>query len=334
MASVVDNSETESDISPSHEPDSSEPKIQNKHASPTAKERVRKNNISYWAVGWLGLAHLIVIGLAWQTFSWAGLGVMVVLHWFTGSLGICLGYHRLLTHTGMKTKPWVRYMFACFGSLAGEGSPLDWIADHRKHHAFSDQEGYPHSPHEGAWWSHMNWLAFHTHGGDRNAYLQRWAPDLFKDKGMRIIDKMFLPIHIISGMILYGVGHWISGPELAASLLVWGLFVRLVGVLHATWMVNSASHIWGYRNYETTDDSRNNWFVAIIAYGEGWHNNHHAYPRMAKHGHKWWEFDITWQAIKLLRVLGLVWDVVDYRNISEKKARDESESDKQVGQAA
>ena len=111
---------------------------------------------------------------------------------------------------------------------------------------------------------------------------------------------------------------------MAWSFVVWGLFVRLVGVLHSTWMVNSASHMFGYKNYETTDDSRNNWLVAIVAYGEGWHNNHHAYPRMAKHGHKWWEFDITWQAIKLLRATGLVWDVVDYRNVAEKKANAEA----------
>ena len=140
---------------------------------------------------------------------------------------------------------------------------------------------------------------------------------------MRILDVLFLPLHILMGTLLFTVGYFASGMEMAVSLLVWGMFVRLIGVLHSTWMVNSASHMWGYRNYETTDDSRNNWLVAIVAYGEGWHNNHHAYPRMAKHGHKWWEFDITWQAIRLLRATGLVWDVVDYRNAAEKKANAE-----------
>jgi stearoyl-CoA desaturase (delta-9 desaturase) len=253
---------------------------------------------------------------------------MLVLHWVTGSLGICLGYHRLLTHTGMATHNWVRYVFATIGTIAGEGSPLDWVADHRKHHAFSDQEGDPHTPNDGGIWSHVFWLAVHSHNGDRKAYLQRWVPDLYKERGMRILDLLFLPIHIAVGFTLFGIGYWIGGMELATSLLVWGMFVRLVGVLHATWLVNSASHIWGYRNYETTDDSRNNWFVAIVAYGEGWHNNHHAYPRMAKHGHKWWEFDITWQMIRLLRATGLVWDVVDYRTAAEKKANETS------GQAA
>ena len=280
--------------------------------------RARWGNVSIWAIGWLTLAHLAVLTAPF-TFTWTGLVVMLVLHWITGSLGICLGYHRLLTHSGMKTYSWVRYLFAGIGTLAGEGSALDWVADHRKHHKHSDQEGDPHTPNDGGLWSHLLWLGFHTHNGERDAYLKRWAPDLYKERGMRILDKLFLPLHILTGTVLFAIGYFVGGTELAVSLLVWGMFVRLVGVLHSTWLVNSASHMWGYRNYETTDDSRNNWLVAIVAYGEGWHNNHHAYPRMAKHGHKWWEFDITWQAIKLLRAVGLVWDVVDYRTAAEKK---------------
>jgi stearoyl-CoA desaturase (delta-9 desaturase) len=288
-----------------------------RHASPTTSERAHSGNYSWWAIGWLTLAHLVVLAAPY-TFTWTGLAVMIGLHYVTGSLGICLGYHRLLTHTGMKTYNWVRYFFATIGTLAGEGTPMDWVADHRKHHAFSDQEGDPHSPHDGGWWSHVTWLIYHTHNGDRKEYLKRWVPDLYKERGMRILDVLFLPIHIVAGVALFAIGYWTSGIELATSLVVWGMFVRLVGVLHATWLVNSASHMWGYRNYETTDDSRNNWFVAIVAYGEGWHNNHHAYPRMARHGHKWWEIDITWCAIWLLRKVGLVWDVVDYRTAAEK----------------
>ncbi len=280
----------------------------------------RFSNISWWAVGWLTMAHIVVLAAPF-TFTWTALFVALGLHWLTGSLGICLGYHRLLTHDGMKTYPWVRYLFTTIGTLAGEGSPLDWVADHRKHHKHSDQVGDPHSPHEGPWWSHMFWLAFHTHNGDRAAHLNRWVPDLYKLRGMRMFDYLFLPLHILTGIVLFGIGYAIGGTEMAVSMLVWGMFVRLVGVLHATWMVNSASHIFGYRNYETTDDSRNNWLVAIVAYGEGWHNNHHAYPRMAKHGHKWWEFDITWMAILTLKKLGLVWDVVDYRNAAEKASK-------------
>jgi len=287
----------------------------------TTADRKRFDNISYWALGWLTFAHLVVLAAPF-TFTWTGLIVALVLHWMTGSLGICLGYHRLLTHTGMKTYNWVRYVFATIGTLAGEGAPLDWIADHRKHHACSDQEGDPHSPTDGSIWSHMFWLAFHTHNGDRVAHLNRWAPDLYKERGMRILDYLFLRLHIAAGLVLFGLGYAFSGLEMAISLVVWGMFVRLVTVLHATWLVNSASHMFGYRNYETTDDSRNNWLVAIVAYGEGWHNNHHAYPRMAKHGHRWWEFDITWQASRLLRATGFAWDVVDYRNAAEKKEKE------------
>ena len=310
---------------PTRPSDVVEKSTKKKDVGPTAAERKRWSNVSLWAVGWLTLAHLVVFTAPW-TFTWTGLIVAFALHWFTGSLGICLGYHRLLTHTGMKTYGWVRYTFATIGMLAGEGSPLDWVADHRKHHACSDQEGDPHSPNDGSIWSHMFWLAFHTHNGDRKSYLQRWVPDLYKEAGMRRLDLLFLPAHIAVGAALFGIGYWVGGTELGLSLLVWGMFVRLVAVLHATWLVNSASHMFGYRNYETTDDSRNNWLVAIVAYGEGWHNNHHAYPRMAKHGHRWWEFDITWQAIRLLRATGLVWDVVDYRTAAEKRENEAAQA--------
>ncbi|MEC8473405.1 MAG: acyl-CoA desaturase [Planctomycetota bacterium] len=300
-------------------------KKRKKDVAPTTGDRRRFANVSYWAVGWLAIAHLVAFTAPW-TFTWEALAVTLVLHWMTGSLGICLGYHRLLTHTGMKTYSWVRYFFTTIGLLAGEGTPLDWVADHRKHHACSDQEGDPHTPNDGAWWSHFTWLAYHTHNGDRKAYLQRWAPDLYKEKGMRVLDILFLPAHIAVTGLLFGIGYLWQGMDLGISLVVWAMFLRLVTVLHATWLVNSMSHMWGYRNYETTDDSRNNWFVAIVAYGEGWHNNHHAYPRMAKHGHRWWEFDITWQAIRLLRAMGLVWDVVDYRNAAEKKSMEQAKA--------
>jgi len=286
---------------------------------------VRKalDNASLWAIGWLTMAHIICFTAPF-TFTWSGFGIALFLHWVTGSLGICLGYHRMLTHDGMKTYPWVRTMFAMIGTLAGEGTPMDWVADHRKHHKHSDQVGDPHSPHDGPWWSHMFWLAFHTHNGDRKAHLMKWVPDLYKLRSMHIVDVLFLPVHIVTGILLFGAGYAIGGMPLALSWLVWGMFVRLVAVLHVTWLVNSASHMFGYRNYDTTDDSRNNWLVAIVAYGEGWHNNHHAFPRMAKHGHKWWEFDITWMAIVVLKKLGLVWDVVDYRTASEKREKAEA----------
>lgn len=286
----------------------------------TRTDRQDARYLNWWGISWLGLAHLGALAAPWF-FTWEALATVLVLHWVCGGVGICLGFHRTLTHSSFKTYPAVRYFLAVIGSIAGEGSPIDWVADHRKHHAKSDQPGDPHSPHEGGWWSHMLWLAFSTHGNDSTAYRKRWAPDLMADRGMRIIEKLFLPLNFLLAVALGGFGYWLGGAPMALSMIVWGVFVRMVFVLHSTWLVNSASHMWGYKNYETTDDSRNNWFVALLTYGEGWHNNHHAYPRMAKHGHRWWEIDITFMTIRLMQRLGLVWDVVDYRNAAEKKSR-------------
>lgn len=276
----------------------------------TRAERTRWDRVNWASLAWLAVAHLGVL-YAPFVFTWQALLLTLVLHWITGGLGICLGYHRLLTHTGMQTYRWVRYMFATIGTLAGEGSPIDWVADHRKHHQLSDQPGDPHTPHEGSFWSHMLWIAFSTHDGDSDGYRKKYAPDLYRDKGMRFIHKMFLPFHFLMGLAIIGLGYAVGGRDMAISFFVWGMFVRLVFVLHSTWLVNSASHMFGYKNYETTDDSRNNWWVALVTYGEGWHNNHHAFPRLARHGHRWWEIDLTYMFIRGMKAVGLVWDVVD-----------------------
>jgi stearoyl-CoA desaturase (delta-9 desaturase) len=241
------------------------------------------------------------------------------MHWVTGSLGICLGFHRLLTHTGLVVPNWLQNFLSLLGTFAGEGGPISWTANHRKHHAYSDQPGDPHSPHEGPWWAHMFWLAFTTDNGDPKGYAQKWVPDLLKQPFLVMLERWFLPIHIAFGSLITGTGYLIGGTELALSWLVWVVCVRMVAVLHTTWFVNSASHIFGYKNYETKDDSRNNWWVAIIAYGEGWHNNHHAHPRLAQHGHKWWEFDATYAVIRFLRFVGLAKNVIDVSSMEEKK---------------
>jgi len=168
----------------------------------------------------------------------------------------------------------------------------------------------------------MLWLGWTTHGEAATKHKQRWVPDLLKDPGMVWLDRLFIFTHIGLGAVLAGIGYALGGWTMAASFVVWGMFVRLVAILHTTWLVNSATHMWGYRNYPTTDQSRNLWWVALLSYGEGWHNNHHAYPRMAKHGHRWWEVDLTYRAIQLLQLVGLAWDVVDYRDHEEKVARD------------
>jgi len=267
---------------------------------------------NYPVIGWLVLVHLGAL-LAPFFVTWPAIAVAAALYWLTGSIGVCLGYHRLLTHGAFQTYKPVRWLIALIGGLSGEGSAIDWIANHRKHHAHSDHDGDPHSPRDGAWWAHVFWLGWSIHGPAHEAHVNRWAPDLVKDPGMRLLGTLFIPLHILSGVLFLVAGGLLGGTHMALSFLVWGLFVRLVVVLHATWLVNSAAHMWGYRNYHTTDDSRNNWLVALVTFGEGWHNNHHAYPRMAKQGHRWWELDPTFAIIRLMQWSGLAWDVVDYK---------------------
>ncbi len=280
-------------------------------AARTALIDARKSGGFDWpVVSWIVFLHLGALAAPF-TFTWQGLALMFGLGWLTGSIGICLGFHRLFTHRSFKTSKPMRWIIAFIGGLAGEGSALHWVANHRKHHAHSDAPGDPHSPGDGGLWSHMVWFMWRYSREEYAAYNKHWAPDLVKDPVLHFLDKTFILWHIVLGGVLFGIGYAFGGTELAWSFVIWGMFVRLVYVLHSTWFVNSASHMWGYRTYETTDDSRNNWWVALLTYGEGWHNNHHAYPSMARAGHKWWEFDPTFLVIRGLEKCGLVWDVVD-----------------------
>ena len=279
------------------------------------------HGLAWPIVIWMAVLHIGAV-IAIPFFTWPALVVTLFLHWIGGSVGVCLGFHRLLTHGGFKTYPWVKALLTFAGQTAGEGSADMWVATHRKHHALSDKPGDPHSPHDGAWWSHALWIYPFKSTKEREDLLTHWAPDMAKDPVVAWASKHFLLTHFVVGFALLGLGYLWGGWPMATSFVMWGVFVRTVAVMHVTWFVNSASHMTGYRNYETTDDSRNNWWVAILAYGEGWHNNHHAYPRMAVHGHKWWEFDATWQLLKLMKFCGLAWDIVDYRTNKEKRERD------------
>ncbi len=278
----------------------------------------RVNNVNWAAAVWLMMIHVGAIAAPW-TFTWSGLILVFALHWLCGGIGICLGYHRLLTHGSFATPKWCKRLIAAIGCLAGEGPPMMWVANHRLHHARSDQEGDPHSPRDGGWWSHVFWLAYRVGGRDQSEYFRKWSADLYRDKFIRSLDYAFIPLNVAVSALIMTAGYFYGGWPVAWSWLVWGVGVRMVFVLHSTWLVNSASHMWGYRNYETRDDSRNNWWVALITYGEGWHNNHHAHPRMAKHGHKWWEVDLTFMTIRLMQYCGLATEVVDYRKRSEKR---------------
>ncbi len=275
-------------------------------------EAVAKNGLDWPTLIWIGGIHVAAAYalISPQYFTWSGLAICLGLYWVTGCLGVTLGYHRLLTHGSFVTSALVRWFFAFVGGISGEGSAVVWVANHRKHHAFSDQEGDPHSPRDGGLWSHILWL-FPKHSAEEvAAHVKRWAPDLARDAGVMFFHRTFLLWHFLIGGGLLAAGWAAYGRDVGISWLLWGLAVRMVIVFHVTWFVNSATHIWGYRNYETTDDSRNLWWVGLLAFGEGWHNNHHAFQRMAAHGHKWWEFDMTYWVILALEKLGLVWNVV------------------------
>ncbi|HEY4310340.1 MAG TPA: acyl-CoA desaturase [Pirellulales bacterium] len=285
-------------------------------ASAEARANRWSRGYDWPVIVWITLLHVGAIG-ALFCFTWKGLALGFALAWITGVIGITLGYHRYLTHGSFTTYPWVRRTLAFIGGLAGEGSALMWVAVHRKHHEFSDHEGDPHSPREGFWWSHMIWLVPNRGGEYQKQLFQRYAPDLYKDPVMRFLDKTFIVWHILLGVTLFAVGYYGWDLYTACSFVAYGMFLRLVYVLHITWFVNSATHMWGYRNYETTDDSRNLWWVGLLAYGEGWHNNHHAFQRMARHGHRWWEFDMTYGVIVAMEKLGLAWNLV--RDVPERQ---------------
>ena len=268
-----------------------------------------RNGYDWPVIAWFGILHLGALAAPFF-FTWKGFALFVVLQWMTGCVGVTLGYHRLLTHGSFATFKPVRWFLAFMGQMSGEGTALQWISVHRKHHAYSDQPEDPHSPRHGGLWAHINWMIPDQGRKYFDELYQRYAPDMLKDPGMRFLHKTFLISHIMVGALIFAVGYFCWDMHTAISLLLWGMFFRLVWVLHITWFVNSATHMWGYRNYKTTDDSTNLWWVGILAFGEGWHNNHHAYQRMARHGHRWWEFDQTYMIILAMEKLGLAWNVV------------------------
>jgi stearoyl-CoA desaturase (delta-9 desaturase) len=230
-------------------------------------------------------------------FSWTALATAVFLYWMATGLGISMGYHRLHTHRSYKVPTALEYFFAVCGTLTLEGGPIFWVATHRVHHQNSDQPGDPHSPRDGAWWSHVGWILLGETKHNNTRLMSKYAPDLAKDRFYVWLNNFhWVPIAVL-GVLLLAIG--------GLPMMLWGLCVRVVFGLHATWLVNSATHMWGSRRFATRDDSRNNWWVALITFGEGWHNNHHAHPTSARHGLAWYEFDPTWITLKVLRLAGV-----------------------------
>jgi fatty-acid desaturase len=234
-------------------------------------------------------------------FTWKALAVAIVLWWVAGSLGIGMGYHRLLTHRGFKTYKWVEYLMTICATLTLEGGPFFWVAIHRVHHQNTDKEGDPHSPREGGFWAHMGWIMTGRIMSNQSPSLLPYVPDLRKDKFHTWISKWhWVPITVL-GLALLAFGGW--------SCMLWGIFLRTVFGLHSTWLVNSATHMWGTQRFITTDTSKNSLWVALLTFGEGWHNNHHAHPQSARHGLTWKEIDFNWYGLVALRAVGLVWDI-------------------------
>lgn len=256
-----------------------------------------------WAnVAFFGAIHALALLAPWF-FSWSALGVMIFLHWLFGSIGICLGYHRLLTHRSFQVPKWLEYVIVTLGALAIQGGPMFWVAAHRLHHAYTeDEDKDPYSARRGFWWSHMLWVLYpRPEFFDYDVY-KRFAPDLNRDPYYSWLDHNFLLLQIPLGLLLYGLGGW--------SFVIYGMLLRSVVLWHSTWLINSATHLQGYRNFSVDDGSRNLWWAALLTYGEGWHNNHHAYPNVAKAGLRWWEVDVTWWAIQALKTVGLAKKVV------------------------
>jgi sn-1 stearoyl-lipid 9-desaturase len=225
----------------------------------------------------------------------------LLLYCASGMLGIGMGYHRLLTHRGYKTYPWVEYCLTWCGTLALEGGAIFWVATHRIHHQNSDHDGDPHTPREGTWWAHAGWIMSGEGLHHDASVLARYVPDLVRDPVHVWLSRWHWTTNVIVGLALLAYG--------GVPYVLWGIFLRTTVGLHATWLVNSATHKWGSRRFETRDDSTNNWWVALLTFGEGWHNNHHAHPTSARHGFAWYELDFNWIGIRTLQLLRLAWDV-------------------------
>jgi len=264
------------------------------------------------------LATLAAIVLFWNSVvSATDLAIMAGMYLITAT-GITVGYHRLLTHRSFRTHKPTEYVFATLGSMAVQGSVIAWVADHRKHHAHTDVEGDPHSPHvghgdgmsgvlRGLWHAHTGWL-LSEHG---RADWKKYAPDLYEDPGMRLINRQFVPLVILGLAIPALAGFLLTGTLLgAATGLLWGGLVRVFFVHHVTWSVNSVCHFLGSRRFETDDESRNVFWLALPSFGESWHHNHHAFPRSAEHGLKRWELDPSALVIRGLEKVGLARNVV------------------------
>jgi stearoyl-CoA desaturase (delta-9 desaturase) len=259
-----------------------------------------RDKLSWVTVTAFAIFHVLAVAALFNA-SWSAVIVAFGLHWVCIGWGIGLGYHRLHTHRSYKVPKWLEYFFAVCGTLTLQGGPIFWTAIHRIHHQYSDEPGDPHSPRDGKWWAHMLWTMFGEEMHSNTEVMGKYAPDLMKDRFYRVLTRWHWVPLVVLGLSLLAIG--------GVPWLLWGIFLRVVVGLHCTWLVNSATHLWGHRRFQTSDDSMNSFWVALITFGEGWHNNHHAYPTSARHGMVWHELDLSWIQIRVLSWIGLAWDL-------------------------
>jgi len=269
---------------------------------------------------WITLVHIVAVSFAVPYFSWQAVVCLAFMHYLVGMFGITFGFHRLLTHKAFAVPRWLENFTAFVGTLACQGGPISWVAAHRNHHMYSDRAEDPHDATRGFWYSHVGWIFNRRQDLDQFEEFQHYAPDLAARPFFRFLENYMIPIQFAFGGVLFPLGGavgYLSGTatgfdwHMATAFIVYGTFIRLVTGYHVTWFVNSAAHAWGQTPNSTNDLSKNSWWVALVSFGEGWHNNHHAQPRSARHGWEWWQFDQTWVLIRTLETFGLVSGIVE-----------------------
>ncbi|MDA7541612.1 acyl-CoA desaturase [bacterium] len=298
-----------------------------------------KRKIDWPAIYVVGGIHVLALfAVVPWLFSWTGLVLAIGGCYVFGTLGVNLGYHRLLTHRSFKCPLWVERFLSLLGVCCLEKTPGQFVATHRAHHQFADHDGDPHSPIETLFWGHMGWIFVENPQMTNTAAYERYAKDVFRDRFYMKLERnlLWLWVYGIHAVLFYLVGFgvgflfpeatFMSAVQFGLSVFVWGVLVRTVLVWHITWSVNSIGHVWGYRNYETRDDSRNSFFVGLLSNGDGWHNNHHADQRAAAHGHKWWEIDVSYTTLQVMKIFGLASDLVPIGNRLKAVGMDDSVS--------
>jgi fatty-acid desaturase len=290
----------------------------------TASDRLLHDadSVQAWRIDWLKMSavigyHLVAsLALFSWFFTWTGVVLALLGIYFFGMLGINLCFHRLLTHRSFSCPRWLEYVLTVLGVCSVQDSPANWVAAHRQHHQFSDHERDPHSPTGNFLWGHVGWLVIKD-SEIKSIRLQRYAKDMLRDPFHAWLQNNWLLVVVASWIVFFTVGVTagmllgMTPPDIAqfaVSLFVWGVAMRTVVFWQLTWSVNSVSHLWGYRNYETREGSRNNLVIGLLSFE--WHNNHHANPNSALFGHRWWEADPVFWIIRLFAALGLAKDIV------------------------